>query len=265
MPYDQRFAEFNESTYAQWATAEVTHWLLAEKDLMAVPITPNLTDEADLGYDLGVTARWGMVYLQYKISEYMRGRTAAEYWHWGHPYFRFKVKTDRTSNWKIQHNTLCDLEDREIPRGGLVYYMAPIFLTEDELFTHLSNQTVVDHSVFASPLQLGPVAPDAVHRYTYTCQRDVVPFSEPGPERPGDFGLIARSIREVVGSNDRELLAGYLDLTAEVLREVSSFDLPPELPAVQRIARMSYALSLQPVLVRYESAAADAEVQEPFE
>jgi len=262
VPYDHRFAEFNESTYAQVATAEVTDWLVQEQDLMAVPITPHQTEEADLGYDLGVSARWGMVYLQFKVSEYMRGGNAAEYWYWNQHYFRFKVKTDMTTNGRVQHNTLCDLESREASRGGLVLYMAPLFLTQDELFLHLLGRTAVDQSVFASPLQLGLVAPGDVHRYTYTSHRDVVPFSEPGPERPGGFDLVTSGLRQVLSAKDPQPLSTYLAGAAEVLGAVGGLSTDADLTPAQRIAQFSYALSLQPWLVRYDPEPQDSAPEE---
>lgn len=264
MRYDQRFAEFNESTYAQLATGEVTRALLQHDDLVGIPITPTLRDESDLGYDMSVPAKWGMVYLQYKLSEYMRGGNAKEYAFLNRPYFRFTVKTGITSNYKIQHNTLCDLETLELRRGGLVYYMAPIFLTENELLSHFSNDTVVDHSIVASPLQLGPVAQNAVHRYTYTHQRNVRPFSEPGPERTGDFDQVLDAIRQSASGIDRVPLSIFLERTAVLLREVSGLDADSAMPAVQQIARISFALSLQPLVVQQAARPEDGEGQTPF-
>ena len=259
MPYFQRFAEFNESTYGSLVTSEVARFLRQQGDLTGVPITPTLRDEADLGYDVSINARWGMIYLQYKIAEYLRGVDAREYWKLNHPYFRFAVKTDVTSNWKVQHNTLCELEKKEAPRGGLVFYTAPIFLTMNELFTHLSNEAVADQSVFTSPLHLGPVAPDTLHRYTYTSAADVVPFSEPGPERNGSLGLVASSIREILPDTDPDSLSNYLSRTATLLREVSGLDSSQDSTAVEQVARITFALSLQPILVRYADRTTPAE------
>lgn len=261
-----RPAEFNESTYAFKVTAEVSQYLTNQQALTAFPFIPTLRAEADLGYDVSIGARWGMIYLQYKIPEYMFGPTAREYGWLNHSYFRFTVKSDETTNGSIQHNVLCALETRETPLGGGVCYVAPIFLTDADFLTYYQTDTVIEQSVFASPLHLGTIARDELHRYTYTSQADVVPFSEPRAERSGSLSSVLSGIREVLAQVEPTLLANYLDRTASTLREIGNLYVEPALPAIQQIAALASALSLQPVLVRYDPSAAafEAEAAQEF-
>ena len=258
-----RHAEFNESTYATIVTAQLTSWLQQHGALRGVPITPTLKAEADLGYDVATPAKWGMIYLQYKLAEYMRGSNARERaWLRGN-YFRFKVKTDMTKNGKVQHNTLCELEARELPRGGLVFYTAPIFLTVEDLFKHLSEGTVLEHSVFALPSQLGKVTAGDLHRYTYTKKSDVRPFSEPGPERSASFAEFQREVSVALEASETESLTKYLGDTVAALAQLSEVASPGaagvprgrlgtdgETSRVQQLSGLAASLDLQPILLR---------------
>lgn len=243
-------AEFNESTYAQNVTAEIVDWLRNERTLSGKPILPSLSDEADLGYDLSIPAKWGMLYIQYKLSEYMTRSHAREYRYIGADYYRFTVKTDRTLNGNIQHNALCALEKMARGSNGLVFYMAPCFITDADFDQFFREGTVLDNSVYARPLHLGMVKEGALHRYAYTGLHDVRPFSEPLPEGHGAVRELLGDLGGRVSEAPRTALGDYLEQQIELLEAIQNQPIGRELPLLTRLYSNSASLGLQPVLVR---------------
>lgn len=243
-------AEFNESTYAQSVTAEIVDWLRNEKTLSGKPVLPSLSDEADLGYDLSIPARWGMLYIQYKLSEYMTRSHAREYRYICADYYRFTVKTDRTLNGNIQHNALCALEGMMRKTNGLVVYMAPCFITDADFDSFFLEGTVLDNSVYARPLHLGEVKEGSLHRYAYTGLHDVRPFSEPLPERNGSVRALLDGMEGRVSEGPRTMLGEYLEQQIELLEATQNQPIDRRLPLLTRLYSKSASLGLQPVLVR---------------
>src|SRR5436190_10639379 len=88
--------------------------------LVAAPIFPSLLQEghAGGGYDLQLPLAGAPLYLQFKLSDCMVYRSAAEWNDFGHSYYRMHLRPQRHSE---QHRMLCDLE----ATGNEVYYVAP--------------------------------------------------------------------------------------------------------------------------------------------
>lgn len=244
-----RQPEFNESTYGAHVTSEITFWLKGQGLLDAVPFLPTIRDEASLGYDASFTASWGMIYLQFKLPEFMRRANAAEFSQIGSSYFRFSVKTKATKNYKIQHNTLCDLEEAQSRLNGIVCYMAPAFLSAEDLLKRIHSEKVVDGSIYASPCHLGRVREGSLHRYAYTGLDDVRPFSEPLPPRSGRFREAVANLSELAYL-DAVPLEQYLSNCWDSLATMSGIQIGSEVPLVRRVLLSATALDLQPILVR---------------
>lgn len=117
---------FSESSYALALSCELLGWSRATQALAAYPVVPKLQQEADLGYDLSLAMNWAVLFLQFKVPQRLHGANAGQMHHFGRPYFRFPVKTHRTANNAIQHNTLLQLEQQR-SADALVYYSTPIF------------------------------------------------------------------------------------------------------------------------------------------
>lgn len=218
MPYQQRQADFNESMYAMYLTFEIQRWLYEQGDLVGVAITPTLREEADLGYDAAIPRQWAILYLQFKVPQYLRRPHANEFHVFGEPYFRFAVKTDATNNGMVQHNVLCDLE----ATGADVFYASPCFLTNDELFQHAFNDGMYQNSVFPRPSQLGPVDEGSDHCYAYTSSLDVRSFSEPGPPKNASFELVRKAVSASVETAELENLGRFLEREISKLRKNES-------------------------------------------
>lgn len=246
--YKQKNADFNEATYGMQLTFELQSWLQDQKDLVGAAILPTLRDEAELGYDVKIPRQWGMLYLQFKMPEYMRGKNAAEHDTFGESYFRFDVKTDKTNNDKIQHNALCDLEDA----GENVFYAAPRFLTVDEINEYALNAGMYANSVFPRPSLLGEVEENSSHRYGYTGVNDIRAFSEPSLPVEGSFDTMTESLRQNLIRRDEAPLERFVRSSLETLSEHQDQTLEPnadDRTALEQLLVLSNRLALQPFIV----------------
>lgn len=248
MLYDQGEADFNESAYGMYLTCELQRWFDLQDDLDGIALPPTLRDEADLGYDMSIPRKWGLLYLQFKMPKYLRGHNASERHVFGEPYFRFKVKTDVTSNGRIQHNVLCDLE----AIGETVFYAAPAFLTIDELTYYARNDGIYSNSAFPLPSDLGCVRARSNHCFAYTDCRDVRAFSEPGPSVSRGFDELSSRVRGVVEESEPIDLHRFLRRSAvrlvEVIGAYSRLDVGPS----QSVLLASSLVGLMPILVSAE-------------
>lgn len=244
--YVKRFVEFNESTFGHHLISEIERWLWRQNDLTGVAITPSLQDEADLGYDAAIEARWGMLFLQFKIPEHLGARNAAEYHVFGGSYYRFSVKTDETRNGSIQHNVLCDLEGS----GEAVFYASPCLLAMRDFVTYVRASRLIDNSVFPRPSQLGRVPEGSNHSFAYSNATDVRSFSEPGPPAEAGFSVPASRLRSIVQESEPQALSDFLAAKDDVLTSAVELPSAPDASRVQRISMASSTVGLFPFIVR---------------
>lgn len=248
MPYTQKSADFNEATYGLHLTFEIQRWLKDQDDLDGVARLPTLRDEADLGYDVSVPARWGLLYLQFKMPEFMYGARASEFGVFNEPYFRFPVKTDATTNGKIQHNVLLALEES----GESVFYAAPSFLTGEELSRFALNDGMYLNSVFPRPSDLGEVVAGSLHRFAWTDDRNVRAFSDPGPLFDGGFGEVQSKITGRLLESQPVVLEQFVEASiGAMMTEVEPVDRPRG-SQVLWLTSLSNSIGLQPFLLRGE-------------
>ncbi|GAB48939.1 hypothetical protein [Mobilicoccus pelagius] len=248
MPYDQSEADFNEAAYGMYLTYELQRWFELQDDLDGIALPPTLQDEADLGYDMSIPRKWGFLYLQFKMPDYLRRSNASEWRIFGEPYFRFKVKTDVTANGCIQRNVLCDLE----AEGETVSYAAPAFLTSDELTDYALNDGMYSNSAFPLPSDLGHVPARSNHCFAYTDCRDVRAFSEPGPSVSRGFDELTSRVRGVVGESEPIVLHEFLSRSAVRLVEVIGASSRSDVGPSQSILLASSSVGLMPILVSTE-------------
>lgn len=250
MPYNQGEADFSEAAYGMYLTCELQRWFDLQDDLDGIAIPPNLQEEADLGYDMAIPRTWSFLYLQFKLPQYLRRSNATEYHAFGKPYFRFNVKTDKTTNEKIQHNLLCDLE----AVGETVSYAAPAFLTRGELTTFALNDGMYVNSAFPLPSDLGLVDAGSKHCYAYTGSKDVRAFSEPGPKLARGFDALMSRVRADIAKSDSVVLEEFLSLSASRLIEVVGLSSGIDARPLQKVLLASSSIGLLPMLVSAESA-----------
>jgi hypothetical protein len=116
----------SEFSYGYALTQELTGGALG--GLVAAPIFPSLYQEGQAGggYDVALPFAGAALYVQFKLSDCMVYRSAAEWGQFGRSYYRMHLRPGRHSE---QHRMLCDLQ----AAGEEVFYAAPYFHTTEEL------------------------------------------------------------------------------------------------------------------------------------
>jgi hypothetical protein len=127
--------------------------------LTAAPVIPSLYREGQAGggWDVNIPLRGAPLFLQFKLSHYLRRSNALERAKFGGPYYRMYIRPLRYSD---QHVLLTDLENS----GKIVYYVAPRFHTVEELNDAYTTGNVLRESAFFRPSAIGNL-PDIDSHY----------------------------------------------------------------------------------------------------
>lgn len=133
--------------------------------LTAAPVFPSLVQEgrAGGGYDVNISAKGYLLFLQFKASEYMKRRNAKESKLVGLPYFRFALHRKTQSN---QHQLLIELEKK----GNAVFYVAPKIHEVENLNGAFFDKEVVARSLFVSPAEIGELPDNDIHRIVFSSE-----------------------------------------------------------------------------------------------
>ena len=172
--------------------------------LNGAPIFPSLYSEGKTGggYDLKLPFTGIPIFLQFKLSHYLKTRKAKEWNLYGQPYYRMHLRPLKYSD---QHNLLLDLEKS----GKLVFYVAPIFYTSNELNQYYSTNTVSSNSIFFKPSNIGPL-PDHNEHY--------VAFSS-----SSSFGyLCSEEPKKIKATLKTDFISGILKLPNEDFKSIDS-------------------------------------------
>ena len=188
----------------------------------AIPLVPTTQEEARQGWDAKLqlgTGRSGYVYfLQYKVAYQVLRYSAwgARFWkHHGGPYFRFHLHENSLGRCH-QHELLATLRHSE---PG-VYYCAPRFAKEDDLWAHVGTRSVLANSVLLDVADLPLRDYDGAHQVSYDDGGNVQTWSEPGDSHEGDrdprVRLRAENLGELTKPRFAELIARATDVVQEV-------------------------------------------------
>ncbi len=187
-------------------------------DLHAAPVFPSLVSEGrEGGYDVHLGLPGNPLYLQFKIADHMI-RASARHWHlFGSPFYRFQI---RPSHHSQQHALLLGVMDQQ--PNAMVFYAASVMDSRTIFNRAFENQTVLDHSVFVDPHDIGDLD-DSAHDVVFQPHSQVGYLcSDPRPvvlfQGGESFGrTIAKAIhsREPIDPDD------YFKKTAEFLRRFS--------------------------------------------
>jgi hypothetical protein len=129
--------------------------------ILAAPELPSLIEEGAQGGGYDVALNFGvLLFLQFKLSEYMIGAAAAEADVIGVPYYRFSLMPTWQS---AQHALLFDLEGS----GEEVYYAAPEFWTQEQFNAAFLAPSVAANSIFVAPSWIGQVNDEVSHRVVF--------------------------------------------------------------------------------------------------
>ncbi|MCY4653418.1 MAG: hypothetical protein OXC95_09675 [Dehalococcoidia bacterium] len=130
-------AQFSEFSYGFAFTHELVNNL---PGITVAPQFPSLVEEGKVGYDAMMNIRGIPLYLQYKLTRFLKGRSA-KYWNYYHrSFYQFDVTPHRRSP---QHGLLKNLADS----GKEVLYVAPRFNTSEEFNFAFRDSQVGPNSV----------------------------------------------------------------------------------------------------------------------
>jgi hypothetical protein len=164
-------SEITEISYSMALTYE----LVTEYHLLTLgaPTFPSLRDEVIYRPEMEVTGR--LLFIQYKLGEYIIGTGSSLKEHWGLPYYRFLVHPRKKPG---RQNLLESLEEK----NHFVFYAAPEFHTMSELYDALVHRTILAKSRFWAPKAVGRFSESG--RYTLSYKRGVnYSILEPGDRR----------------------------------------------------------------------------------
>lgn len=167
-------SDFSEFSYGYSVTDELINWY--GTPLTAVPIFPSLLQEGrgGGGYDVLLNRRGKPLFLQFKCSRLMKGKTAKArtLGLFNTSYYRMDLRPTRYSD---QHPLLLDLEGK----GNEVYYIAPAFHLLSELNQAYLGKRVISSSVFFRPFAIGSLPDDEEHYIAFQKGGMAFRLSEP--------------------------------------------------------------------------------------
>ncbi|MBG1267855.1 hypothetical protein [Nostoc sp. WHI] len=137
--------------------------------IKVAPVFPSLYKEGKDGYGYDVSIQWSSipVFLQFKLSDYMTGRSNSEEIKQGlfkGSFYRMHLRSRKHSK---QHDLLLELENKKTH----VYYVTPLFYKLEELNHYYANNQILENSTFITPHSIGMIKDDDNHH---------ISFQEPG-------------------------------------------------------------------------------------
>jgi hypothetical protein len=158
----------------------LTERLVVAEGVTAAPTFPSLIQEGQAGggWDLSLPTPGMVMFLQFKLSDYMKTARASERksGDFAAPFYRMHLRPKKISD---QHDLLLELETTE-PE---VYYAAPLFHTTAELNQHYLQDTIVANTRFIRPTDIGALPDDDAHHVAFDGQGGPLVMSSPVPRR----------------------------------------------------------------------------------
>lgn len=159
-------ANFSEFQFAYFITKEIEDRVYFSNLPLQAPYIPNQVEESAGGYDVSFTG-FVSIFLQYKLPIMLTRKNAKEWSDFQREYFRIKIYPDADSH---QHNSLVELANRE--RRNQVFYCAPAFIKDSDLYQFHMTQTVAVNSVFINCYGLQRIVGNDKHNICYTVDPD---------------------------------------------------------------------------------------------
>ena len=168
----------SEFSYGYALTSELIHW--HDISITAAPVFPSNYSEGQSGggYDLMLQQPGILLFLQFKLSHYMKGNNAKEARDGTYtpPFYRMHLRS-RPSR---QHEMLLKLENK----GQEVYYSAPAFHTPKEFNEAYLQHQVKHRSFWIKPSKIPPFHDEPVvkdHHVAFAPGRTPYFCSKPRP------------------------------------------------------------------------------------
>jgi hypothetical protein len=155
--------------------------------VVAAPLFPNLYQEGKPGggYDVMLNTGSVFLFLQFKLSDYMKGSNAYERvnGHFKTSFFRMHLRPKWSSD---QHAMLIALANQ----GHWVFYAAPTFYTQNEFNDAYIKKSIIDKTFFIGPLEIGPLPDDDNHHVAFDVSHNRKIFSKEPREVGGRMGRV---------------------------------------------------------------------------
>ncbi len=146
--------DISEFSYGYALTSEIVQ--KSGTALAGAPVFPSLIKEGYLGYDLELPIVGSPVFLQFKLSDYMKRWTAEGSDKVPIPHYRMHLRPLKHSQ---QHELLCTLEKK----GNRVFYAAPEFHVSEDLNEAYLKNEMIARSAFFRPMAIGTLADEHEH------------------------------------------------------------------------------------------------------
>jgi hypothetical protein len=191
-------AVFSEFSYGFALTHELVRRFHVA--VTGAPVFPSLIVEGQQGgYDVGVPLEGWTFFLQFKVSQLMKRRTAMHWQEYGHPYYRFPI---RPSSYSRQHALLVALAQQQ-PLAHFVSYVAPGFHEVEDLNRYFLDDIVAENSVWAPVLTIGHIADTHEHWVIFDDATAIPRFRSDSSDLPTPKGDQIRALF-TEGPADRE-------------------------------------------------------------
>lgn len=141
-------------------------------DLIPSGTAPHFPSQWEEGssnpFDAKVDSFVGDAFLQFKRSTKRVSRRASEQHGFNPPFFQFQIYK---KNGHAQHNALLDWAKLE----PCTYYVAPAFVSRDELHSHFRDETVCENSICVPVSAMGGKITDGKPHYLYYSAANCAP------------------------------------------------------------------------------------------
>lgn len=183
----------------------------------AAPTFPSLREEGQNGgYDLKLDFDGLFLFLQFKLSHKMVRYTSFEARQglFTPPHYRFYL---RSSKYSEQHKMLLELECS----GEHVFYISPCFFELEEFNRLYLEGSIIENSVFVSPMEIGLLPDDDIHHISFKPREPAYLCSEPKKisVSMGNKNILSR-ITEIFEQQKRQYNRQIIEEIAANIRKV---------------------------------------------
>lgn len=221
--------DFGESQLQQFYNAELTREFLV---FGIQPIIPTQPAEKDFGWDTGFNIPWFKppdpaqkncnLFLQYKLSYKMVGRTAGQWNYWGKPYYKFKIAMWKNTGHPRgnypdfhQYDALKKLADNGYP----TFYVTNNTLDLNELVGWAKSRGITANN---PALDIGDISHDRHLVATFTGESNHF-FLDSEPEKKPKMEIPSQLLKQSLKKADRTSMVDDIHIIPRLLAEHKAF------------------------------------------
>jgi hypothetical protein len=209
--------------------------------LKAAPLFPSLIDEGKKGYDLHLDRPGQPLFLQFKLSDYMSGRSNTNEIQrklFKGAFYRMHIRPKKSAGGRHgsdQHQLLIDWESQ----GNEVYYVAPVFHELDEFNQAYLNRQILQKSIYIPPSNIGSLPDEKEHHIAFQVPGKAFRLSEPEEiASPLSFEIFSdQLLTRLSGSNDLTVISSVQRLVPQLVEMYTSYrrNLFMNIPSIEQL------------------------------